>query len=151
VASVQSAAAEAEWIEQEPLRAEVLRAFLGADEFVRRCTSGTHRVYAVAVVLFEPGGRVVNADIDTGDAAANECARRLLSALRVERFRAPSFAVAFPFRVYSNKEDRVREVTAGIEPQMTFAPELCLWGASGDPRCRDEREANAVDCAADRR
>lgn len=136
---------------EEPTRDDLLRAIRPFDEFVRRCTSGPHRVFAVAVLTFSADGRVADADIDTGEAASNECARRLLLEMRIEGFRSPTFIVAFPFRVYSSKPTRVRSVDLASQSQMTFAPELCLWGASSDGHCRDEREANAVDCPTDAR
>lgn len=131
---------------EAPSRADVLAALRPADEFVRRCTQGPHRVFAIATVLFHSDGTALDANIDTGDPAANECARRLLLLQRVSPFRSTSFTVSYPFRVYSDKQERVRTVPGAGDAQMEFAPELCLWGASGDPRCRDEREANAVDC-----
>jgi hypothetical protein len=115
------------------------------DEFVRRCTTGPHRVYAVASVSLFSDGTVLDADINTGDRDADACAVRLLMELRTERFSSAQFTVRFPFRVYSRKAERVRH--APDRPtDMSFEPDLCLWGGADDSRCRAEREAAAVDC-----
>jgi hypothetical protein len=132
-------------IDDQLSRESVLRTLRPFDEFVRRCTSGPHRVYAVASVSFFTDGTVLDADIDTGDRAADECAERLLMELRTERFSAAQFTVRFPFRVYSQKRERVR-YARDRPTDMTFEPDLCLWGASDDPSCRGERESAAVDC-----
>ncbi len=134
-----------EAIDDQPSRAQVLRALRPFEEFVRRCTSGPHRVFAVASVSFFSDGTVFDADIDTGDRDADHCAMRLLMELRTERFSNASFTVRFPFRVYSQKPARVRHAP-DRSTDMAFEPELCLWGGSDDPDCRGERESAAVDC-----
>jgi hypothetical protein len=115
------------------------------DEFVRRCTSGPHRVYAVATITFAQDGSVAYSEIDTGDAEADGCATRLLDAMRIPAFEQGPFTVRFPFRVRSREETHVRR-TSSIEAMMEFEPDLCAWGASRDQSCRDEREAAAIDC-----
>jgi hypothetical protein len=133
-------------VPERPSRADVLAQFERFDEFVRRCSRGPHRAFAVASLTIAPEGSVVYAELDTGDHEADECASRLLSAARIAPFARGPVTVRFPFRVYSPEPTRVREAPTPIEAAMVFAPDLCTWGAASDATCRARREANAVDC-----
>ncbi|MBL8683825.1 MAG: hypothetical protein JNK05_31925 [Myxococcales bacterium] len=131
---------------ERPSRADLLVQLGRFDEFVRRCSRGPHRAFAVASLTIAPDGSVVYAELDTGDHEADECASRLLTAVRVAAFERGPLTVRFPFRVYSPEATRVREVATPIDAAMVFEPDLCTWGAANDPACRAHRESVAVDC-----